>query len=125
VIHVLQDWTSVEGIGAYDVAQSGGRILDLSGYQDVTFLLDVASLSELVTMHYDTAPPHDPWLFKSMASVAVTGPQFTRTRVRLFDATTPLAGLVRWRISSAQGPTATWKVVFRIECFAKRARGGA
>lgn len=123
MIHVLQEWTSVEGVGAIDIAQSGGEVLDLSGYQDVTFFMDVASLSELVTMHYDTAPPHDPWLFKSMASVAVTGPAFTRSRVRLSNAT-PLAGLVRWRVSSALGSTATWKVVFRIECFAQRPRGG-
>lgn len=125
MIHVLQDWTCVEAVGTIDIPQSGNGILDLSGYQDVTFFLDVSLRSHEVTLHYDTAPPNDPLLFKSMASVAISGVQFTRTRVLLSsNPSPPLAGLVRWRIASALGPGATWKLVFRIECLAKRGRGG-
>jgi hypothetical protein len=123
MMRLLQDWTSIEGVGTVDIAQSGGRVLDLSGYQDVTFFLDVSLRSHEMTMHYDTTPPDDPWLFKSMASVAISGVQFTRTRVFLSqNPTTPLAGLVRWRIATSLSPATNWRLVFRIECLAKRLR---
>jgi hypothetical protein len=126
VIQTLQDWTCVEGVGSGEVVQSGRGWLDLSGYQDVTFYLDVSLRTHTCTMHYDTAPIVDPALFKSMGSVVISGtPQLTRTAILLSaNPTTPLASFVRWRIESTAGGSTAWRLMFRIECLAKRVRGG-
>lgn len=121
MIHVLQDWTAIGGVGPGEVAQTGGSVLNLSGYQDVTFFLDVSCRSD-VTLHYDTALPDDPWTFKSMANVVITLPTFVRTEVRLATADPPLSGLVRWRIVSAVAGGVSWNLAFRIECLPKRLR---
>jgi hypothetical protein len=57
---LIQTWTCVEGVGDGEVAQSGARWLDLSGYQDVTFFLDVSIRTAECTMHYATSPLVDP-----------------------------------------------------------------
>jgi hypothetical protein len=127
VIHLIQSWTCVEGVGDGEVAQSGARWLDLSGYQDVIFFLDVSLRTAECTMHYDTAPLVDPTLFKSMGSDVISAtPQLYRKRILLSDvgSTPPVASFIRWRIVSSAGGSNAWRLMFRMECLAKRLRGG-
>lgn len=119
---LLQDWTEIEGVGAVTFTQSGARWLTLDGFQDVVFYLEVRlkEIAELL-LDYDTAPSLDPTLFQSMATVPMhvsTTPAVTRVLLSM-NPSVPLAGLVRWRITSltANDP---WRVNFRITCVAKR-----
>lgn len=121
---LLQDWTEIEGVGAIEVAQSGSKWLALDGFQDITFYLEVRLKQNAeLQIDYDTAPSVDPTLFKSMATEvmsASTTPRVTRVLLSL-NPTVPLAGLVRWRITSLTAINA-WRVNFRITCLAKRGR---
>jgi len=123
MLHVLQDWVELgEATGVVDVVQSGARWLDLSGFDNVTFWLEVRLVEGDPVLHYDTAPSIDPTLFKSMASVTLSAStSAVVTKVLLSqNPATPLAGLVRWRVNS---PTVRdWRATFRIRCFAKGRR---
>lgn len=121
---LMQDWTDLEGSGNGEVIQSASKWLDVRGYQDIIFYLDVRTVTSVATevrMHYQTAPEVDPSLFTNMVAdfplSVTTSPVVTKVLLSR-NPTVPVAGLVRWRISVTAG--GAWKVEFRIHCVAKR-----
>lgn len=119
---VLQDWIDLEGAATdSEIAQSASRWLDLRGYQDVLFYLDVRAVASQVRMHYQTAPTPDEVLFKNMVAdfpvVVTTSPTITKVLLSR-NPTLPPAPFVRWRLTITGG--IAWKAVFRIHCVAKR-----
>lgn len=123
MIRVFQDWTSVQGSPG-EIVQTSARFLDLQGYAQASFFLDVADVATGLTLHYDTAVPLEPQVWQSIASEAVAAATSTPivTRIRLWsNQSIPLAGLIRWRIVSANAIGAT----FRIVCLAKYTKGAS
>lgn len=121
---LLQDWIDLEGSGNGDVIQSASHWLDMRGFQDALFYLDVRALTTVGTeirMQYQTAPTVDELLFTNMVAdfpmTVTTSPVLTKVLLSR-NPTVPPAAFVRWRISVVAG--GAWKVVFRIHCVAKK-----
>jgi len=71
MLALLQEWIDLEGTGSTgDFYQSGSSWLDLSGYQDVIFYLDVqyTPAGGQLFMNYETAPANEPAMFVNMVS---------------------------------------------------------
>jgi hypothetical protein len=123
MLTLLQDWTTIQGTASSSIAQSGSKWLNLEGYRDVFFWLEVSALTTVGTelyMNYETAPVMEPTLFTPMVSefLMTTSSTPVLTKVLLSqNPTCPLAGLVRWRIRP--NAAAGWKVTFRIHCLGK------
>ena len=121
---LLQDWTTIEGPGTDAVVQSAPNWLNLEGYRDAIFWLEVGFITAVNTelnMNYETAPANDPTLFTAMVpEFLITGASATPvvTKVLLSqNPACPVAGLVRWRLRQNAG--GTWRITFRITCMGK------
>jgi len=128
MLAVLQDWVTIEGTGIDSIAQSASKWLNLEGYRDAIFWLEVTAATTVATelwMNYETAPLNEPTLFTAMVAefLMTTSSTPVLTKVLLSqNPNCPVAGLVRWRIRSNAGLAAAWKVAFRIHCLGKRKR---
>lgn len=125
MLGLLQDWVTIEGTAATSpVSQSATRWLNLEGYTDAIFWLEVQSLSVSGTelyMNYETAPASDPTLFTPMVSEFLMTLSVTPTITKVLlsqNPTLPVTGLVRWRIR--QNAAGAWRITFRIHCLGKR-----
>ena len=131
---VLSELTTIRGhaqsAGTLLVTQQSEHdLLDLAGYLDAVFWIDVKSVTlggaSAVNVNLVTQPTTDNSLVRQMASVSVTGPGVTVVPV-LFDfATVALARYARWAVTPASYPTAgPWDVTFRALCCANPAGKG-
>ena len=123
---MLQDWTTLEGSGSSAIVQSASKWLNLEGYRDAIFWLEVSGMTTLSTelyMSYETAPLNEPTLFTAMVPeflmTASSTPVLTKVLLSQ-NPTVPVAGLVRWRIR--QNAAGAWRVTFRVHCLGKRKR---
>lgn len=113
---VLQDWTSLEGVGTVSVIQSEHDWLDMSPFQDVVLWIDVrqATTSPTPNLLIETSPSKDESLFVSMNSTAIpmtASPSPFILQLLMGSAAVPVAQYLRWKISSGGG---TWEATFRI-----------
>jgi hypothetical protein len=121
---LLQDWITIEGPPSDSLVQSATSWVNLEGYRDAIFFLEVGSLTTLNTelyMNYETAPANEPTLFTPMVSeflMTVSTTPVITTVLLSQNPTCPVAGLVRWRIR--QNAAGTWRVTFRINYLGKR-----
>lgn len=124
MLAVLQDWVTIEGPATDSITQSAPKWLNLEGYRDAIFWLEVTGKTTLSTelyMNYETAPANEPTLFTPMVTefLMATSSAPVVTKVLLSqNPTCPVAGLVRWRIRQNAG--GAWRVTFRIHCLGKR-----
>jgi hypothetical protein len=76
----LQDWTTITGASAQVITQNEEDWLDLSGFQDVTFYLEVANstatLSNNVLVDVQTSPTKDDVFF--LATLTLGAPYLVR-----------------------------------------------
>ena len=99
----MQDWITNDGNGTTPFVQSRSGWMDLAAYGDVTFWLDVRSVSPpgagSLTLTYETSPTMDESAFKSLASITLTtSPNPSLTHVAL--ASNPgLGRYVRWKLT--------------------------
>ena len=123
MVALLQDWITIEGPATDTIAQSGPKWLNLEGYRDAIFWLEVGSQTTLNTelyMNYETAPLNDPTLFTPMVAeflMATSATPLVTTVLLSQNPSCPVAGLVRWRIR--QNAAGTWRITFRIHCWGK------
>lgn len=114
---LLQDWLTVKGVSSGEVVvQPAEDWVDLGGYVDVIFYLDVRDFSGSPTIRYQTGPTQDESLFSTVSSIAVTATGLTQTAVRYASASVPIRRYVRWRI----GGTAAFSLTFRVWMIARR-----
>lgn len=120
---LLQDWTTIQGPASSSISQSASKWLNLEGYRDAFFWLEVRAMSTLDTeiyMNYETAPTVDPTLFTPMVPeflmATATTPVVTKVLLSQ-NPTCPVAGLVRWRIRQNAG--GSWSATFRVHCLGK------
>ena len=123
----MQDWITNDGNGTTPFVQSRSGWMDLAAYGDVTFWLDVRSVSPpgagSLTLTYETSPTMDESAFKSLASITLTtSPNPSLTHVAL--ASNPgLGRYVRWKLTGTAA--GNWSATFRIFVAAGVGAGGA
>jgi hypothetical protein len=113
---LIQDWVTNDGNGTTPFVQSRSGWVDLAAFGDVTFWLDVRSVSPpgagSVTLAYETSPTMDESAFKALASITLTtSPNPSLTHVAL--ASNPgLGRYVRWKLTGTAA--GNWSATFRI-----------
>jgi hypothetical protein len=123
---LMQDWVTNDGNGTTPFVQSRSGWMDLAAFGDVTFWLDVRSVSPpgagSVTLAYETSPTMDESAFKALASITLTtSPNPSLTHVAL--ASNPgLGRYVRWKLTGTAA--GNWSATFRIFVAAGVGAGG-
>ena len=117
---LLTDWITVSGDGGgpgapnvKSIAQSSDQWLELPEHEDVSFVLEVKSVTGTVTMNFETSPTKQESGFAAMLTpfAMSTG---RRADAALFsNALVPLAHFLRWRVSNP-GAAGIWDATFRI-----------
>lgn len=109
--YVLQDWTTVQA-NVTTITQSEAGWLDLTGYQDAVFYVEIGSATSFPTLNLQTAPTADESLFVSMTSGTTMLGSSTPAVVPVFmkPSPTPIARYVRWQITGSP----SWNATFRI-----------
>jgi hypothetical protein len=127
---LLQDWTTLRFTAATpSVTQSKLTWLDVDGYRDVVFWLEVKGLilggGTAVVLSYQTSPSRDEDLFGTMTSfpLSVTSTPFITKVLDVQNPTRPLAKWLRWSVRVAGTPSSECGLTFRIHC-ALNASGG-
>jgi hypothetical protein len=124
MLTLLQDWVTLEGTTTESVKQSASKWLNLEGYCDAIFFLQVSGLmapSTYLYMSYETAPLNDPTLFTPMVSeflMSTSSSPAVTTVLLSQNPSCPVAGLVRWSVR--QSHPDPWGATFRIHCLGKR-----
>lgn len=123
----MTDWITVSGgAGVTQLVQDDELWLELDGYVDVAFFVDVASVSttQPLSLVMETSPTYDESLFLPVAPPLVldaSSASATAKRLKTVrcPSTAPLARLLRWRISC---PAGGWSLTFRIRAVPGRSR---
>jgi len=121
---LLQDYVTIRGAGTQAIIQSEGGWLDLSGYQDVVFWLEIKEYTvsgTTITVSFQTAANRDESSFVTIGSVAKDGtgsPGVSVTSVLKDSANSPLARWVRW--TSQNSGASAWDITFRLWLTAAR-----
>jgi hypothetical protein len=113
---IFQDWITVRTSGAItSVTQDEAQYLDLAGYQDLVFWLDVRENSGTnLAIAYQTSPTKDDSFFQDMVTaVTMTAAATpTVTKALLASATCPIARWLRWKVYTSSGTlSATFRVI--------------
>ena len=105
---LLQDFTTVLAtVGGLTQSESGW--LDLAGYRDVVFWLDVRETAASSQLLYQTAPAKDDSLFATIATISPVSVGITTTAVLQDFAAVPVARWIRWQLTGANAD-----IMFRI-----------
>jgi hypothetical protein len=108
---LLQDWTTVRGAANQTVILSFEKYLDLGGYVDIIFYLQVSEVSSSPVLSYQTAALLDEPFFATMTTrtlAAATTPY--QDKVLFSSASVPLGRYVRWSITHTSAYSATFRV---------------
>jgi hypothetical protein len=116
---LLQDWTTVRGSGTTAVVQSTPDWLDLRGYADAVFWIEIAEVTNpgagRVTLSLETAPAPLETLFVAMDTIdALTASRTPKVHKVFLNcaAGAPLARFLRWKLAGSV--SGTWDVTFRL-----------
>ncbi len=107
---------TIRGAANTSVIQDVGQWLFTGPFQDITFLVDVAEMTNSPTMmSIETAPSKDPAMFLTAVSPQVAtsfGVGLNTGNVLLVaNPGVPIGAWTRWKLNA---PAATWDVTFRI-----------
>lgn len=117
---LLQDWITIRGFGATPVVQSFADWLDLPGFADAVFWIEVKEVTNpsggTVSLALETAPEALESVFAPIDTVSVLAVTTTPLVRKVFLNATygvPLARFLRWKLvgSNANGP---WDATFRV-----------
>jgi hypothetical protein len=131
---VLQDWITVRGTNAVQFNQNESDWINLSGFQDIVFWIDIREFTTAGTLSFflQTAPTKDEVLFQTMPAggtassftVAVASPIVPLPKVILASSpAVPLATWVRWAL--ANSAASAWDITFRVLASANQVTQGA
>ena len=116
---MLQDWITLNGSAASDsVTQSFRGWMRTEDFSDVVFSLQCKDANVTVTLDYQTSAVEDEPFQVAMESVSFKGATNIQTAIKYASAGTPMASLVRYKVSSA---TSNWRVAFRLAITLKNA----
>ena len=124
----MQDWTTVRGAAGVGFTQDDDLWLELAGYADVAFLVEVSALtmaSGTLSLVLETSPTHDELLFQPIypafeLAVTTSGSPQNVKSVRC-PSTAALSRLLRWRLSPSAGSSA-WDITFKITAVPGKSR---
>lgn len=135
---LLQRWTTLRclasaGGGVTSLTQDAENYLEMTGYTDAAFVIDVADLtlpsSATVSLTIESAPTVDEMLFQAIAPpIVFDGVDVTASAAPIqlkavrTPTTVPLAPIVRWKMNLSAGATGTWGMTFRIRAIPGRSR---
>lgn len=117
---LLQDTITIRGFGATPVIQSFADWLDVPGFADAIFWLEVKEVTNpsggTVSLSFETAPDAQESMFSpidTVTALAVTTSPLVRKVFLNATYGVPLARFLRWKLvgSNASGP---WDATFRI-----------
>jgi hypothetical protein len=109
----LQDWTTIScAFEVFTVTQSASGWLDLGGYEDLVFFLDVRQADTGIRLNYQTAPAAEEASFSTMLSIPpdVTVGVRSNTVLGAYSPV-PVSRYVRWQLTSTGQAFA---ITFRI-----------
>jgi hypothetical protein len=105
-------WLTVGGLASTDeILASGQDIINTSKYADAFFLIAVRDTSGTPTLHLQTAPVNDEEFWVDMTSVAITSTASQTAKVLFATAGTPMASLIRYKITAAG---ANWRLTCKV-----------
>jgi len=120
---LLQSWVTVRGAGpnVLSVTQDESDWLDVGGYADASFIVEVSSLTGTVVLNLEASPSRDEASFQAVAPPTTLSVQSSSTGAVLptlvktvrASSTAPLARWLRWRLSAPAG-SGTWDATIRI-----------
>ena len=116
--YLFQDWITIRGSSAVTtITQTEDCWLDLAGFQDVVFWLDVKNFGgggATAQIAYQSATTKDEAFFLRIVPVLSFAQGLTITTATKDTTATPLARWLRWQLSVAGSPSSAWEATFRI-----------
>lgn len=116
---MLQDWTTIRGSGTLPVVQALPDWLDVAGFADAIFWIEVLEVTNpgagSVSLALETAPVQLESLFAAIDTVFALAPSATPLVRKVFLNATPgtsLARYLRWKLTGST--SGTWDVAFRV-----------
>jgi hypothetical protein len=111
--YLLQDWTTVRGAANQTLTQSFQNYLDLDGYIDAIFYLQVSYVSSSPVLNYQSAALPDDAYFYTIATRTLSASTTPfQDKVLFASAAAPMSRFIRWSITH----TAAYAATFRVWC---------
>ena len=112
VADMTSGWLTVGGLASTDEILAGSRdIIDTRKYADAFFQIAVRDTAGTPTIHLQTAPVNDEDFWVDMTSVAITDTTGQTAKVLFATAGTPMAALIRYKITAAGG---NWRLTCKV-----------
>jgi hypothetical protein len=114
----LQALTTIRGNGTTPVIQSASSWLDLEGFGDAVFFLQVSEVTPpgagVVQISYETSPTCDGSLFAPLVTLTASAavPPVVSKVLLSANPAVPLSRYLRWKLVGTQ--TGTWDITFRV-----------